>query len=268
MRAVLAAGPLLALTLTAPLRLAPAAATEAAQAAGGGDALTPVVVELFTSQGCSSCPPADDLLRALERNQPVRGALIIPLSEHVDYWNRLGWRDPFSSGRFNDRQRAYVEALGGRHLYTPMMVVDGRTALVGNRSIAAHDAVADARKAPKATLAIEAAPAGGDTVRVTGRATAVPPTRAPPDVWVAVTEGPLTTDVTRGENASRTLTHTGVVRSLTWLGALPRPPRDAYPIEGRVHVSPAWRRGQLRLVVLLQEPDSGPIVGAAQTPLG
>lgn len=263
MRTAFPAATGMALALAGALRAAQPAAP-----AAGGETPTPVIVELFTSQGCSSCPPADDLLRALERNQPVADALIIPLSEHVDYWNRLGWRDPFSSGQFSARQRVYVQALGAEHLYTPMMVVDGRTAFVGSRPIAAREAIVAARKAPKAALAFEATRVAEATVGIAGVVERAPPTTEAPDVWVAVTESPLATEVTRGENAARTLTHTGVVRSLTWLGSLPRPARASYPVEGRVRLRPTWRREHLRLVVFLQEPTSRRILGAAQLPLG
>ena len=244
------------------------AISQRAVPAAGDDASTPVIVELFTSQGCSSCPPADDLLRSLERNQPVNGARVIVLSEHVDYWNRLGWKDPYSSGQFNSRQRVYVETFGGRHLYTPMMVVDGRTAFVGSRPITAREAIVAARKAPKATLAIEATGLAEGTLRIAGVVEDLPPTAEPPDVWAAVTQSPITTEVTRGENAARTLTHTGVVRSLTWLGSLQGPARASYPVEGRVRLRSTWEREDLRLVVFLQEPKGRRILGATQLVLG
>ena len=200
------AGSLLTLALAAGLWAARPAAP-----AAGEDAPAPVLVELFTSQGCSSCPPADDLLRTLERNQPVAGALVIPLSEHVDYWNRLGWRDPFSSRRFSERQREYAEStesIGIDALYTPMMVIDGDTAIIGSRPIAAREAILAARKAPKARLDVAASvPPGGADAHVTGVITELPPADAQAEVWVAVAESGLSTDVTRGENADRTLAH-------------------------------------------------------------
>lgn len=261
------AGSLLTLALAAGLW----AARPAVPAAGaaGEDALTPVLVELFTSQGCSSCPPADDLLRTLERNQPVAGALIIPLSEHVDYWNRLGWRDPFSSRRFSERQREYAKSLGIDSLWTPMMVVDGDAAIIGSRPIMAREAVLEARKAPKARLAMEvSAPPGGSDVRLTGAITELPPSAAQAEVWVAVAESGLSTEVTRGENAAKTLTHTGVVRSLTWLGSLPREMSDAWPVDTRVKIGPSWRREQLRLVVFVQAGAGGTILGATSVFIG
>ena len=252
------AGSLLTLALAAVLW----AALPAAPAAGE-DELTPVLVELFTSQGCSSCPPADDLLRTLERNQPVAGALIIPLSEHVDYWNRLGWRDPYSSRRFSERQREYAESIGIDALYTPMMVIDGDAAIIGSRPITAREAVVEARKAPKARLAVEAAvPAGGSDVHVTGVITELPPAEAQAEVWVAVTESGMSTDVKRGENADKTLTHTGVVRSLTWLGSLPREAPDAWPVDARVKLGRSWRHAHLRVVVFVQAGAGGAILGA------
>ena len=257
------AGALLALALAAGLSAAPPAPS-----AAGDEALTPVLVELFTSQGCSSCPPADDLLRTLERNQPVNGALIIPLSEHVDYWNRLGWRDPYSSRRFSERQREYADSIGIDALWTPMMVVDGDTAIIGSRPIAAREAVVEARKAPKARLAVAARahPEDGE-VRVTGVISELPPADAQAEVWVALAEGGITTDVTRGENASKTLTHTAVVRSLTWLGSLPREAPEAWPVEAELRLGRSWRRENLRVVVFVQAGQGGSILGVTAVPI-
>src|SRR4051812_36388364 len=109
---------------------------------------TPVLAELFTSEGCSSCPPADVLLQNLDLRQPVAGAHILVLSEHVDYWNQLGWRDPFSSAQFTQRQERYSRALGAE-LFTPQLVVDGREQVLGNDRKAVQDAITRAASRTK-----------------------------------------------------------------------------------------------------------------------
>ena len=198
---------------------------------------TPVLVELFTSEGCSSCPPADDFLIRLDKEQPVPGAEIIAISEHVDYWNRLGWADPFSSAAFSDRQHQYARALGTNQMYTPQMVVDGRTEFIGSQEGKARREIAQAVQAPKAKVGLVKGSAHphddlisvqvsvGQLPRITLNDTG--------EVWLAITEGELSTDVRRGENAFRTLQHTGVVRRMELLRALEAGHAEGLPPNSR-----------------------------------
>ena len=258
-----------------PVVVALAAAGGAAPAPAPDDAApaspAPVIVELFTSQGCSSCPPADDLLRSLARNQPVPGAAIIPLSEHVDYWDRLGWRDPFSSPRFTARQKSYASALDAATIYTPQMVVDGQAGLVGSRGVEARAAIREASGRPKVPVRIyvDSRPRSR-VVEVTARVGPDPLAVAAEALgaWLAITESGLETDVRAGENRFRRLHHTGVVRHLERLDTLTaQAAADGRSVRARLRLDAAWTR-ELHAVVFLQERESLRIVGAARAALG
>jgi hypothetical protein len=212
---------------------------------------TPVLVELFTSEGCSSCPPADRLLARLAAEQPVPGALIVPLSLHVDYWNRLGWADPFSSAAFTERQGAYAARFSGAgRVYTPQMVVDGSAEFVGSDERAARRAIGAAARASRAF--VRAVPLNGSSVRVSVAG-------APPgaDVVLAVVEDGLSSDVTRGENAGKTLTHEAVTRALVAAGRTDA--RGRFDASVSVPTGPGTRR----VLAFAQEHGAGRVLGAS-----
>ena len=247
-------------------------AEQAPAAAPADGSLKPVVVELFTSEGCSSCPPADAVLRTLERNQPVAGVLVVPLGEHVDYWNRLGWRDPFSSPRFSARQRTYADALDIPGLFTPMLVVDGRFVVIGSESDDVRRAIVEAATAPKTPVAVQIA--GQATSRVVEVTATVGPAEpqhreAETGVWLAITETGLATDVMGGENLFRRLRHTGVVRHLERLdtGIIPLNGNAPWRLTKRLDIEPDWERSNLRAVVFLQDSGTAAILGAATAPV-
>ena len=225
----------------------------AAQAPAGQDRI-PVLAELFTSEGCSSCPPADRLLEWLSKEQPVDGVYVVAMSEHVTYWDYQGWKDPFGSPRFTQRQQMYAARLGGGDVFTPQLIIDGTTRLIGSDTGALKRALADASRAPKPQLTVEASlTATGD---VSGSASG-PGLDAGPgeeaDVLWAVTEDDLAVDVRRGENATRTLQHSGVVRSLV---SKKRQRGGAEPMTMVTRAAPEWKRENLRLIVFVQSTKS------------
>ena len=223
---------------------------------GSDPARTPVLVELFTSEGCSSCPPADELL-------------ILPLSEHVEYWNYLGWHDRFSAPLFAQRQQAYGDVLAGG-LYTPQMVVDGQTEFVGSQRAIARQAIARAAAAPKAELLLATTEGSGPhvaSVEVTVSGLAELGVVGEVDRWLAVTEEGLETDVRSGENARRRLRHAAVVRRLEPIETLPNPTPDRFTVATQVSLEPDWQIESLRLVAFLQERKSRRVLGATQVRL-
>src|SRR5438477_10628908 len=182
-------------------------------------AALPILVELFTSEGCSSCPPADAVLARLHEKQPAPGVQLIVLSEHVDYWNNLGWRDPFSDALFTDRQSRY-----GSRIYTPQAVVDGRIDVLGSDEEGIVRAAKAAAAEAHGTLHVRDVqlvhkPAANvrDVHLVHIAAEGLPP-HGPSQVFLAVVEDGLVSKVLHGENEGRTLPHTAVVRALKGIG--------------------------------------------------
>lgn len=241
----------------------PAAQTSAPPATNA--ARVPVVVELFTSEGCSSCPPADEVLQELERTQPVAGAEIIPLSLHVDYWNYIGWADPFSSAAYSQRQNDYAAAFGRGRIYTPQMVVDGRAEFVGSEENRARRSIAEAAQQPKAAVTLQRQDGKDGQPALSVKVEKIPAVSAgdEAEVVLAVTESGLRSSVARGENAGRRLTHTAVVRQLTTLGTA----REGFQASPSLAPDKAWQRSNLRAVVLVQERRRRRILGAATVPL-
>ncbi len=225
---------------------------------------SPVIVELFTSEGCSSCPPADDVLARLERTQPVEGAEIIALGEHVDYWNYIGWSDPFSAPAFSQRQGAYAEAFGRDGVYTPQMVVDGRAEFVGSNWNKAVAAISQAARAPKAEVQITLARKTASAVSLQVRVGSLPAVTAGDtvDLLLAVTESNLSSNVSRGENAGRRLDHRTVVRYLSLLSSAEAKPDASFSSETNVTLAKGWKPENLRAVAFLQERKSRRVIGA------
>jgi hypothetical protein len=228
---------------------------------------TPVLVELFTSEGCSSCPPADALLRTLADTQPIAGAAIIALGQHVDYWDRLGWKDRFSSAALTARQQQYGRSFNIDAIYTPQMVVDGREEFVGSDAGRAHRAIGKALSVPHAVLSIALELTAPDRVAVTVTTLDVPDLSRGDhaETVIAVTEDHLRSDVRSGENRGRLLTHAAVVRELRVIRGTAMVPEPSARSE--VTIAPDWQREQLNVVAFIQERSSRRVLGAAAVPL-
>lgn len=217
------------------------------------------LVELFTSQGCSSCPPADRVLEEIGKKAEENGQPVYTLSFHVDYWNYLGWKDPYSDARFSDRQRRYAEVLASS-VYTPQMVVNGQTAFVGSRQQEAQHYVKQALSTPsevgiQLTSTLEE---GEASVRLNYELS------THSNNWilhVALVEDQLTDKVTRGENRNRTLSHHGVVREFS-----------SQPVSGvvgsmRIPLEKLKDVSQGKLIAYVQEKEGLTVRGATQLSL-
>ena len=229
---------------------------------------TPVLVELFTSEGCSSCPSADRFLEKLD-HQPVAGAEMIVLSEHVDYWNGVGWKDPYSARLYSDRQNAYARRFGLEGVYTPQMVVDGASEFVGSNEGSAGAAFVKALRHPKLAIYVSSISASNDDgisahveiselERSFGSATA--------EVYAAVALNHAESRVSGGENAGHRLTHVSVVRTLVKIGELKRGQNLSRDM--RLKFENVGHDSNLRLIIFVQESRQGRVLGASAVPVG
>ena len=233
----------------------------------GSGARTPVLVELFTSEGCSSCPPADGFLQTLD-GQPIPGAEIIVLSEHVDYWNHIGWKDPYSASFYSQRQSAYAKRFGLDSVYTPQIVVDGTSEFVGSNSGLADKAFRKALGVPKLPVHLSSISAdASNTLHAHLETGALDASFGPreADVYVAVALNRAESQVSAGENAGHRLAHVSVVKSLTKVGALKQGQVLAQDVQ--LKLEPGSDPRSLRLIAFIQEPRQGRVLGAAVMPV-
>ncbi|HEX6103893.1 MAG TPA: DUF1223 domain-containing protein [Alphaproteobacteria bacterium] len=218
--------------------------------AAAADAAAPVVVELFTSQGCSSCPPADAFLGELAQRRDV-----IALAFHIDYWDYIGWKDPFASPDFTKRQRGYAGALGLRSVYTPQMVIDGRVDAVGSHRTRVEELIRKSSFVSKLAATLE--PAAGRAKLILPEARL----ERPATIWLAIYDREERTKVKRGENAGHTLSDYNIVRALrevaTWDGR-------AQALE--IDLADAAADG-MGGAILIQSEGQGPIIGAVEVPV-
>ncbi len=244
------------------------AALPRAQTSSAEDGRKPVVIELFTSEGCSSCPPADTLLQKLEAEQPVAGAEIIALEEHVDYWNHLGWADPYSSPEWTERQQAYA-ARFKNDSYTPELVVDGHSQFVGSNEREAKFEIGKATRVAKTEVAIIPAKpdaSGSQRFTVSVGKLAENDSGDVAEVWLAVTEDGLHSSVSRGENAGHVLHHVATLRSLRRIGVADANGTSTSFTGGTlVKFDSHWNTENLHVTVFVQEKKGREILGGAST---
>ena len=227
-------------------------------------ARVPVLLELFTSEGCSSCPPADRLLEILDQKQPVVGADLIVLSEHVDYWNGEGWKDPFSSSQFTARQQDYTNKYNFDGVYTPQLVVDGRFGFVGSDGRAASSAIQKAIRERKIPIEISNVTRDGDLIAAQIQLQADQSFRGGRAVlYVAIADNRVESHVARGENAGRLLAHVAVTRLLKQVGTVDLDSASSKDFSVSV---PLAANGS-RIVAFIQDHKSGHVLGVAEQKL-
>lgn len=232
--------------------------TANAQEDASGNRTGIAVVELFTSEGCSSCPPADRNLIRIDRIAREKGISVFPLSFHVDYWNGLGWQDPFSSKQSTNRQRAYAKLFSSNRVYTPQIIVNGCVEFVGSNSMLTDKALEKELKTRTEGNIAAAVKRTGDTILV-----AVESDRTGDNIAIncALTQKQAARSVTAGENAGRKLEHVNVVRAFRAIRASGE--KQTVELEAPASILSE----QLEVVVFTQSLTDGKIDRAIRVPV-
>jgi hypothetical protein len=231
-------------------------------------AATPILIELFTSEGCSSCPPADAWLQKIDASQPIPGAQAIVLSEHVDYWNQDGWKDPYSSAFFTERQSAYVRLLGSSSAYTPQTIVNGTTELQLSDQVGLNRILSKAAKAAQLPVNIGIVTVEGNSPTVLRAHIDADGTSSKhsADVVGVIALDHAESQVLHGENGGKRLSHASVALDLIRIGKLEK--GKAFSQDFQTKIKPGVDPKNLRLIVFLQESGPGAVLGAALREVG
>lgn len=231
-----------------------------AQNSSAAQKKTFVLLELFTSEGCPTCPPADANLASLEREQSFAGTEVVTLALHVDYWNSVSWKDVYSSPLFSRRQKLYEQALKIDQSYTPQMIVDGRFEFTGVNMAKAQKAITDAAKINKASIEIAEA---NEKLKIKIYDV---PAHQNASIFLAITEDKLTSNRKTGKNPEENPAHTSVVRNLTPIGMLTAAQTN-FEMETALQLQPDWKRENLKIVVFIQENTSRKVLGVSRIAL-
>lgn len=228
---------------------------------------TPILVELFTSEGCSSCPPVDKFVQQLDASQPVPGAQLIVLSEHVDYFNHEGWTDPYSSRWVTDRQFGYVHLLRLDNAYTPQIIVDGTSVLHLDDPHQMKQVFQKATLTPTIPIHLDSVSNDAKDQNVLQLHVGIDgaPEKRNVGIYLAVALDHATSQVLHGENGGQSLTHVAVLQSLKKVGQLRR--GDTFNQDITVKLKRRTDPRNIRIVVFLQEDGPGRVLGAAMTKL-
>lgn len=224
---------------------------------------TPVLIELFTSEGCSSCPPADGLLRKLDAGQPIPGAQLIVLSEHVTYWDQEGWKDPNSSSALTDRQNSYEGVLGEKTVFTPQLIIDGVHEVKAGDPKQIQETLQKAAATPKVPVRIAdvSVDTANPAILHARIETGANLEKHNADVYLAVALDRVESQVLRGENGGHHLIHVAVVQEFAKVGKLPKGKSFAEDVQFKL--KPGTDPKSIRLVALVQESGPGKVLGAA-----
>jgi len=270
----------LALVLAAAVAAAVPAASQEEPLADAGAAAperVPVLVEMYTSQGCPNSPAGESILTRFDRTQPIEGVRVVPLAFHVPYWDTASWKDPFAHSHHQWRQNQYSKRTKSSDVFTPQFVIDGDTAVSGRSEGAVKKAIVTAAKVPKATIRLEARTSREEdpprTVRIGIDVTGIPaelrgPAGQEAEILLAVAERNLVTDIGGGKNKGVHVEQTGVVRAWMPLGHVNAQGDAIFPPEYLITLDPSWKLSDLTAVVWIQQKPAGRVLGLGTLALG